>query len=863
MTDLMEDEKGRIWCHNFTGQIFYIKNLKLHLLSQYKSEEEVWFPRMVICGDELVVTSIKGLFVYNLITDQSAYYLIPGGTKSLTRVGKKVVCFGDNRWYSYEAGLPIRKLSSSLYFSLIQTASLQNVSFKDTFYLTANPMSAYYKLTLDGDSIKVQSENKTSAFLNTISVQENKVWVHTKNSSFTTDGKDTIEGLNLSDVLTDSKGYKWMSSLKKGLCVQYNSQQIKRLNVSALSPGDYVRRIHTFDDQIFVTTANGKLFKLNDQATLTYILSIPKTAGIIEQITPLGNNHYLLAASVGMYLYNSGTGQLSQFTLSYIAKEVLIHKGKVYFATAAGINTIEKIENKLLVSLSKELFDKKQRCRSIAFSGDSLFAAYSDGVYIAYNDSIHRFLYNGHPVYASKIKVVSGKILIGTINQGVLIIENGTTKSLTEHDGLVSNSIKDIKTSANSTWLVYNNDFQQLNHSLTGIENKPDYFPKLIGVNDLAALNDRLYIAVNEDVYSIRMVLPTSNVYIKTYIDKVVTNGKELISGNKLAHFQNHLQFSVSTPFYSPYSKIIYQYRIKSATDSTWQTGAPGQTVFDVVALEPGRYTFEIVAADKSKNVISKPAVYSFEIEPPWYQTWVFRGLVAIAVVALGLLVVRYYYRTRLRKQSAEYEKILAVQAERQRISSEIHDDIGAGLSALRLLTEITKDKLPESEAQREVGKIHTSISELSQKMREVIWSLNTDNDNLKNLLYYIQRQAYLLFENSPIRLKVLFPTQDIPEVVIKGEKRRHIYLAVKEALHNCLKHSDAETCYLTMRVEDRILKIIIVDDGKGFAPIDKWQTGNGLTGMKRRMQQINGFFEIQSKEQTEVRFIIPLNEKS
>jgi signal transduction histidine kinase len=237
--------------------------------------------------------------------------------------------------------------------------------------------------------------------------------------------------------------------------------------------------------------------------------------------------------------------------------------------------------------------------------------------------------------------------------------------------------------------------------------------------------------------------------------------------------------------------------------------------------------------------------------------------LIGIAIVALGFFIVRYYYKTRLRKQRIEYEKILAVQAERQRISSEIHDDIGAGLSAIRLLTEITKDKLPESDAQREVGKIHASISELSQKMREVIWSLNTDNDHLKNLLYYIQRQANLLFENSSIRLKVFFPTQEIPDVVIKGEKRRHIYLSVKEALHNCLKHSHADTCHLSMRVEDRILQITISDDGKGFAPIDKWQTGNGLTGMRRRMQQINGYFEVQSKEKTEVRFIIPLNEKS
>jgi signal transduction histidine kinase len=863
MTDLAEDKKGRIWCHNFTSQIFYIENLKLHLLSQYKYDEEEWFPRMVICGDELVVTSKKGLFVYNLITDKSTYHYIPEGTKSLVRVGKRVVCHAKTGWYCYEAGKPISKLSSSLYLPLGQAVSLQNVSFKDTFYLTANPLNTYYTLTLDGNDIKVHAENKTSAFLNTISVQDNQVWVHTKNYSFTTDGKDTIEGMNLSDVITDSKGYKWMGSLKKGLCIQYNTQQIKKLNLSALSSGDYVRRIHTHDNQIFLTTANGKLYKLNAQSALTYILSIPKPAGIIEQITSIGKNQYLLAASVGLYLYNSVTGKLSQLTISYTVKDLATNNGKTYLAIATGVSTIEKFEQKLISALSDEIFNKKQRCRSVAFSGDSLLAAYSDGVYTAYNGTLHRLLYKGHPVYASKIKVVSGKVLIGTFNQGLLIIENGTIKNLTERDGLISNSIKDIKTSAGSTWLMYNDDFQKLNPTLTGIENNPAYFPKITGINDLGVLYDKLYIADNESVYSIRTTASVSNINIATYIDRVVTNGQELIAGNKLAYFQNHLQFYVSTPFYSPHSKIIYQYRIKSATDSAWQTGAPGQSTFDVIALEPGRYMFEIVAADNSRKVISLPAVYYFEIVPPWYQTWAFRGVVGLVVVALGFFIVRYYYKTRLRKQRVEYEKILAVQTERQRISSEIHDDIGAGLSAIRLLTEMTKDKLPESEARREVGKIHASISELAQKMREVIWSLNTDNDHLENLLFYIQRQANLLFENSSIRLKVFFPTQEIPDIVIKGDKRRHIYLSVKEALHNCLKHSEAQTCHLSMSVENRLLQITITDDGKGFAPIEKWQTGNGLTGMKRRMQQINGYFEVQSKEKTEVRFIVPLNERS
>jgi signal transduction histidine kinase len=169
---------------------------------------------------------------------------------------------------------------------------------------------------------------------------------------------------------------------------------------------------------------------------------------------------------------------------------------------------------------------------------------------------------------------------------------------------------------------------------------------------------------------------------------------------------------------------------------------------------------------------------------------------------------------------------------------------------------------LPENDIQREVSKIHNSISDLSLKVREVIWSLNTENDRLENLLFYVQRQAQVLFENSPITLKVNFPANEIPNIVIKGDKRRHIYLSVKEALHNCLKHSQAQNCELSLHIKDRVLHISVKDDGQGFAALKDEYVGNGLSGMKKRMKQVGGYMELQTKEEIEVHLIIPLNEK-
>lgn len=864
VSNLVEDKQGRIWCHNFSGQIFYIENLQMHLLQEYKYEEEQGFPRIAICGEELIASSVKGVFVYNLLTAKSKYYPIPKGTNSLTCIGKKVILFGTSGWYCYEKGKPLSKLKTNWSIPNYQTCVLENVCFKDTFYFMANPMGAYYKLTLENDEIKMHSENRTAAFINTISLHNNKVWINTKEFSYTTDGKEFIKRVNLSDVVTDQQGHRWMSSLKNGLCVQYNQQQIKSFADSIFKTGNDVRTVRAAGNAVFFGTVSGNLYRQKSSSSLEYILSTPKQDGAIERIASIDNNRLLLAGSVGLYCYNFQTKSLKKLPIFVTVKDIVARDGKIYLATTTGIKVIsfQELQNSWSTPEPEELFDKETRCRSIAFSHDSLIAVYNDGVYILHKNTIRPLLYNRLPIYASQVRNIDGKIVIGTFNQGLLILDNGTLTAINEKNGLASNTIKEIRTTAGITWLVYTDRFQKLNASLTGVEDVAFPFSRISTITDLAVLDNWLYVVTGEAVYSLMMKKALSGIHTTTYVDKVIVNGKDLTAGKPLRYNQNFLQFQVSTPFFSPYTALTYQYRIKNAPDNSWQRGIPGQSVFNLIALEPGVYDFEVVATDESRNIISAPATYRFEIEPPWYQHWLFKLSLALTVAALGLYFVRLYYLSRLRKQRTEYEKMLAVETERQRISSEIHDDIGAGLSAVRLLTELTKNKLPENETKQEVGKIHNSLGELSHKMREVIWSLNTDNDYLENLLYYIRRQALLLFENSPIHLRVSFPADQIPEITIKGEKRRHIYLAVKEALHNCLKHSEAANCHLCMQLHKDALLITVADDGKGFAATVKEKAGNGLTGMKKRMQQIDGSFIVESVEKTVVKLVIPLNEK-
>lgn len=322
-----------------------------------------------------------------------------------------------------------------------------------------------------------------------------------------------------------------------------------------------------------------------------------------------------------------------------------------------------------------------------------------------------------------------------------------------------------------------------------------------------------------------------------------------------LPYNYNHLTFYFSAQEWNAPHKIRYSYRLTGG-DNTWSTPS-AETRADFRNLSNGSYQLEVKAINES-NQWTESFIYRFSIRPAWWQTWWFNVVMILISMAFVYFITRQIYLARLRKQKAQLEKELAVQRERQRISSEMHDDIGAGLSGVRLLTEMTKDKLKETGATGDIEKIYNSVGEISAKMKEVIWSLNTENDSLNSLISYLQKQARQLMEHYPGKFAMNI-TGEIHEVKIAGEIRRHIYLSVKEALHNCIQHSGADRVEMNIQCGEN-LQITITDNGKGFNLKETGNTGNGLKNMHRRMKEIHGELSMKHDEGLTLTFIIPLN---
>jgi signal transduction histidine kinase len=251
-----------------------------------------------------------------------------------------------------------------------------------------------------------------------------------------------------------------------------------------------------------------------------------------------------------------------------------------------------------------------------------------------------------------------------------------------------------------------------------------------------------------------------------------------------------------------------------------------------------------------------------------------------ITLFKLGLLIEQVFFTMGLAKKSQveegyrvkavemlridnekkEFEKFMAVmetkEKERTRIAQEIHDDIGSGLTTIRLLSEIAQGKGNNGKS-GEMEKISASANELIENMNEIIWSFNARNDTLPNLVAYIRRYVVGYFEPTDIMVKIIIPNE-IPPVQISGDFRRSVFLVIKESIHNIMKHAKATEIILHVAVSGG-LTISIKDNGAGFNNEAVKLFSNGLRSMRERMEHIGGRFEISGHHGTEVILELPV----
>lgn len=203
--------------------------------------------------------------------------------------------------------------------------------------------------------------------------------------------------------------------------------------------------------------------------------------------------------------------------------------------------------------------------------------------------------------------------------------------------------------------------------------------------------------------------------------------------------------------------------------------------------------------------------------------------------------------RLLLENERKEFEKQLAVveakQEERNRISTDMHDELGSGVTAIRLMSEIVKTKMKDTTLP-EIEKISNNANDLLSKMNTIIWTMSSSNDRLDNMIAYTRSYALEFLENTQIDCH-FESAGEIPAIEMSGEKRRNVFLCVKESLNNVAKHSKATDVWIKVHVLPGLLEIQIHDNGVGINLQKLREFGNGLNNMKKRMVSIEGSYSI------------------
>ncbi len=186
-----------------------------------------------------------------------------------------------------------------------------------------------------------------------------------------------------------------------------------------------------------------------------------------------------------------------------------------------------------------------------------------------------------------------------------------------------------------------------------------------------------------------------------------------------------------------------------------------------------------------------------------------------------------------------------------------MHDDLGAGISALKLQAEFLKTKIKDNRLHDDVDDLIKTSEEMNTSMREILWSLNSRNDTLQKFINYIHEYSVHFFSKSPMHLD--FENTVTEDDTISFYVRRNLFLCLKEAMNNVYKHSKATQVNLSFHFQHQTLRILLHDNGIGFNP-ETNSPGNGLVNMDSRMKQINGRFQISKVANgTLLEFIITL----
>lgn len=324
-------------------------------------------------------------------------------------------------------------------------------------------------------------------------------------------------------------------------------------------------------------------------------------------------------------------------------------------------------------------------------------------------------------------------------------------------------------------------------------------------------------------------------------------------------HRKVELEFTALS-FVAP-ENIRFRYRLEG-WDENWQETQQQRSV-SYTRLPAGQYLFQVTACNEA-GVWSEPgAELRFRVQPFLWQTWWFRALVLATLAGLVAAAVRRHERGKHRLALERLERQALMERERARVAQDLHDDLGSGLTEIGLMASLAqRQNLPVERVRQHLRQVTDKSREMVTALDEIVWAINPRHDSVTSLSHYLCEYAQSFLELTPIRCR-LEVARDLPARALNSDQRHNLFLAFKEALTNVVRHSQAAEARITISTDAHALTVVVADNGQGMSDTTTGQGADGLTNMRRRLEQIGGRCEFHSApgQGTRVRFVLPLPE--
>jgi len=676
---------------------------------------------------------------------------------------------------------------------------------------------------------------------------------------------------HIRNLYEDQSGNIWIGTDGAGICkISLHEKKIAHIYAPVVPlSSNFTRCFYQGNDSMLYAGTYNEGLDAYDRKTGKVTVVNSLRGNTINSITPLNNNRLWVCTESGLNLYDSKSGVSTYVKVEqnkpYMALQV-IKRGNGDWLLLALERVYRILEDNGQFTLQL-ISPPEQTWHISAFyeteDGD-LYLAHIGGIFSVIHGREYGSLKpitgttEGPYRYHCFCKDASGN-LWGASESGLVLLDKGMkpVKCFKTNDGLPDNMVYGmLADTKGNLWLSSNKGLSRFNTSThlfrnytldDGLQsyeyNTGAYFKTASGEMMFGGVNgfNIFYPDSVKDNPSIsKTVITAFKLFDKPYGLDSSSIFKSLV---KLNYTQNIITFEFAGLEYTDPVKNVYAYMLEGI-DTGWVFA--GNVHFARYAdLMPGNYTFKVKSANND-GVWGSTASMNIVITPPYWQTLPFRILFVVTCLLMVAGIIVAIVRRRYRKILEYHERQREIEKVRARISKDIHDDLGAGLSKIKILTELMSDKaIGNKYVETGIKSISDTSSSLVENMRDLVWMLNPGNTTLDNLVARIREYSSDYLGEFPVEYISNIP-EAIPEMQITPEAYRHIFSIVKECLQNSIKHSHANEIRSDIEITETDMVIAISDNGKGFEPSGR-EGGNGLRNMQFRAEATGGKLELWS----------------